>query len=178
MRKINWTLCSLLLLPLVFLFSSHAFAQVTLPTVNLGFKTTDNPNEVVNADQISFDHDGADVGASDPDYDDGFYSYHHRFIFFKGRPWVCNKCLQPTFSGLIFIPDFLRDAAGIQRNEHQRHSALSCRKKFRKRRQLTTRLDLCVNSCSIKLVILTWRCSLNFPKSTNPKPEPTFPPWF
>ncbi|WP_295905967.1 flagellar type III secretion system pore protein FliP [uncultured Bdellovibrio sp.] len=49
MRKINWTLWSLLLLPLVLLISSSAFAQVTLPTVNLGFKTTDNPNEVVNA---------------------------------------------------------------------------------------------------------------------------------
>lgn len=32
-----------------FLISSHAYAQVTLPTVNLGFKSTDNPNEVVNA---------------------------------------------------------------------------------------------------------------------------------
>lgn len=29
--------------------SSTALAQVTLPTMNLGFKTTDNPNEVVNA---------------------------------------------------------------------------------------------------------------------------------
>jgi flagellar biosynthesis protein FliP len=28
---------------------SQAFAQVTLPTMNLGFKTTDNPNEIVNA---------------------------------------------------------------------------------------------------------------------------------
>lgn len=27
----------------------YAFAQVTLPTMNLGFKTTENPNEVVNA---------------------------------------------------------------------------------------------------------------------------------
>lgn len=49
MRKMNWTLWSLLLLPLILLASSNAFAQVTLPTVNLGFKTTDNPNEVVNA---------------------------------------------------------------------------------------------------------------------------------
>lgn len=32
----------------VVLFGSWAMAQVTLPTVNLGFKTTDNPNEVVN----------------------------------------------------------------------------------------------------------------------------------
>ncbi len=32
----------------IFLFGSWAMAQVTLPTVNLGFKTTDNPNEVVN----------------------------------------------------------------------------------------------------------------------------------
>jgi flagellar biosynthetic protein FliP len=45
----NWTLLSLLLLPLILLASSSAFAQVTLPQVNLGFKTTDNPNDVVNA---------------------------------------------------------------------------------------------------------------------------------
>ncbi len=32
----------------LFMFS-QAFAQVTLPTMNLGFKTTDNPNEIVNA---------------------------------------------------------------------------------------------------------------------------------
>ncbi|NUN07527.1 MAG: flagellar biosynthetic protein FliP, partial [Bdellovibrio sp.] len=49
MRKPNWFLWSLLLLPLVLLFGGNAYAQVTLPTVNLGFKTTDNPNEVVNA---------------------------------------------------------------------------------------------------------------------------------
>ena len=36
----------------VSLVASHAFAQVTLPSVNLGFKTTDNPNEVVNAVKI------------------------------------------------------------------------------------------------------------------------------
>lgn len=33
----------------VLLFGSWAFAQVTLPTVNMGFKTTQNPAEVVNA---------------------------------------------------------------------------------------------------------------------------------
>lgn len=32
--------------------ATSAFAQVTLPSVNLGFKTTDNPNEVVNAIKI------------------------------------------------------------------------------------------------------------------------------
>ncbi len=48
-RRSHFALLSLLLLPLVLLVSSSAFAQVTLPTVNLGFKTTDNPNEVVNA---------------------------------------------------------------------------------------------------------------------------------
>ncbi|RYZ72560.1 MAG: flagellar biosynthetic protein FliP, partial [Proteobacteria bacterium] len=36
----------------VFLGASHAFAQVTLPSVNLGFKTTDKPDEVVNAVKI------------------------------------------------------------------------------------------------------------------------------
>ncbi|KYG67454.1 flagellar biosynthetic protein FliP [Bdellovibrio bacteriovorus] len=45
----NWTLWSLLLLPLILLASSNAFAQVTLPQLNLGFKTTDNPNDVVAA---------------------------------------------------------------------------------------------------------------------------------
>ncbi len=50
MRKMNWTvLASLLLVPLMLLVTSSAWAQVTLPSVNLGFKTTDNPNEVVNA---------------------------------------------------------------------------------------------------------------------------------
>ncbi len=40
----------LLLMAGIVLFGSWAMAQqVTLPTVNLGFKTTDNPNEVVNA---------------------------------------------------------------------------------------------------------------------------------
>lgn len=39
----------MLLGPLVFLMGSEAFAQVTLPTINLGFKSTDNPNDVVNA---------------------------------------------------------------------------------------------------------------------------------
>lgn len=37
------------LLPIsLFLFGSWAMAQVTLPTLNLGFKTTQNPTEVVN----------------------------------------------------------------------------------------------------------------------------------
>ncbi|XGC82504.1 flagellar type III secretion system pore protein FliP [Bdellovibrio bacteriovorus] len=45
----NWSRWSLLLVPFFLLVASSAFAQVTLPTVNLGFKTTDNPNEVVNA---------------------------------------------------------------------------------------------------------------------------------
>ena len=49
MRLKNWALWSLILLPVMLLVSSNAFAQVTLPTMNLGFKTTDNPNEVVNA---------------------------------------------------------------------------------------------------------------------------------
>lgn len=38
-----------LLIPLLVLVSTSAWAQVTLPTVNLGFKSTDNPNEVVSA---------------------------------------------------------------------------------------------------------------------------------
>lgn len=44
MKLLKW------LLPLSVLFAgSWAFAQVTLPTLNLGFKTTENPTEVVNA---------------------------------------------------------------------------------------------------------------------------------
>ena len=34
---------------MILLVGSWAFAQVTLPTVNMGFKTTQNPAEVVNA---------------------------------------------------------------------------------------------------------------------------------
>lgn len=49
MRKPHWFFWSLLVFPFVLLFAGDAFAQVTLPSVNLGFKTTDNPNEVVNA---------------------------------------------------------------------------------------------------------------------------------
>jgi flagellar biosynthetic protein FliP len=37
---------------LILFFGVGAMAQVTLPSVNLGFKTTDNPNEVVNAIKI------------------------------------------------------------------------------------------------------------------------------
>jgi flagellar biosynthetic protein FliP len=42
-------LLSLLLIPLVLLVGSSAWAQVTLPTMNLGFKTSNDPNEVVSA---------------------------------------------------------------------------------------------------------------------------------
>lgn len=44
MKFLRW------LLPLsIMVFGSWAFAQVTLPTFNMGFKTTQNPTEVVNA---------------------------------------------------------------------------------------------------------------------------------
>lgn len=49
MIKKSPLLWSLILLPFLLLLGSHAFAQVTLPTVNLGFKSTDNPTEVVSA---------------------------------------------------------------------------------------------------------------------------------
>ena len=42
-----WTLFGLITLSM--LFSAAAHAQVTIPQVNLGFKTTENPQEVVNA---------------------------------------------------------------------------------------------------------------------------------
>lgn len=48
MIKKAW-LVSLVLLPFLLLLGVPAFAQVTLPQVNLGFKTTDNPTEVVSA---------------------------------------------------------------------------------------------------------------------------------
>ncbi|MCE3009498.1 MAG: flagellar type III secretion system pore protein FliP [Proteobacteria bacterium] len=40
------------LLGLAFFFAVPAMAQVTLPTFNMGFKTTENPTEVVNAIKI------------------------------------------------------------------------------------------------------------------------------
>lgn len=40
------------LMALFFLPVSEAFAQMTLPNVNLGFKSTDNPNEIVNTIKI------------------------------------------------------------------------------------------------------------------------------
>lgn len=43
---------SLLMVALVTLMASNAGAQVTLPTVNLGFKSVENPNEMVNAIRI------------------------------------------------------------------------------------------------------------------------------
>lgn len=44
MKKIGWTLFIG-----TFLFGMLSHAQLTIPTVNLGFKTTDNPNEIVSA---------------------------------------------------------------------------------------------------------------------------------
>lgn len=49
MKRFNWSILSLILIPLIFLISVKASAQVTLPSINLGFKTADNPNEVVSA---------------------------------------------------------------------------------------------------------------------------------
>lgn len=49
MKKFAWACLGFLALTVV---GQMAHAQVTLPTVNLGFKTTDNPNEVVNAIKI------------------------------------------------------------------------------------------------------------------------------
>lgn len=45
----NKTQFFVILLFFSFLFSSVSFAQVTLPTLNMGFKTTESPTEVVNA---------------------------------------------------------------------------------------------------------------------------------
>ena len=44
-KSLTW----FLLFPILLLVGAQALAQVTLPTMNLGFKTTDNPNEVVGA---------------------------------------------------------------------------------------------------------------------------------
>lgn len=45
----NKTQFLVILLFFIFMFSSVSFAQVTLPTLNMGFKTTESPTEVVNA---------------------------------------------------------------------------------------------------------------------------------
>ncbi|MFN7453516.1 MAG: flagellar type III secretion system pore protein FliP [Pseudobdellovibrionaceae bacterium] len=47
MKKPWWAVLTLALL-----FAAPAMAQVTLPTFNMGFKTTENPTEVVNAIKI------------------------------------------------------------------------------------------------------------------------------
>ncbi len=49
MKKTNWFRWSFLLIPMVLFLGATAYAQVTLPQVNLGFKTTDNPTDVVSA---------------------------------------------------------------------------------------------------------------------------------
>jgi len=48
-KKTNWFRWSFLLIPMVLFLGATAYAQVTLPQVNLGFKTTDNPTDVVSA---------------------------------------------------------------------------------------------------------------------------------
>ena len=48
MFKSRWIYLSLISFA-VMLMSSSAWAQMTLPSVNLGFKTTDNPTEIVSA---------------------------------------------------------------------------------------------------------------------------------
>lgn len=50
MKKFSWI--SFSLFALIMLTGALAHAQVTLPQVNLGFKTTDNPQEVVNVIKI------------------------------------------------------------------------------------------------------------------------------
>lgn len=51
--SVNWRLFKMVALAALLVCAADAaFAQVTLPSVNLGFKTTDNPNEVVNAIKI------------------------------------------------------------------------------------------------------------------------------
>lgn len=47
MRKLRWTILASLLLG-----GAAAYAQVTLPSVNLGFKSTNNPQEIVSAIKI------------------------------------------------------------------------------------------------------------------------------
>lgn len=53
MKQKPWHLLNVALtFIVVFLTAKSALAQVTLPTVNLGFKSVDNPNEMVNAIRI------------------------------------------------------------------------------------------------------------------------------
>lgn len=52
MSKINKIISLFVLIFILIGISAPAFSQVTLPSVNLGFKTTDDPNEVVNAVKV------------------------------------------------------------------------------------------------------------------------------
>ncbi|GIL17685.1 MAG: flagellar biosynthetic protein FliP [Oligoflexia bacterium] len=52
MSKTIRSLSLICLVGLLLAVTQAAFAQVTLPTVNLGFKTTDNPNDIVSAIKI------------------------------------------------------------------------------------------------------------------------------
>lgn len=51
-KLLNWQFLSIFAGLLVFLASSQALAQVTLPSLNLGFKSTKNPEEIVSVIKV------------------------------------------------------------------------------------------------------------------------------
>lgn len=73
----------------MFLFAEVASAQVTLPSVNLGFKTTDNPGEVVNAVKIIL-----------------------MLTVLTLAPAIL--ILMTSFTRIIIVLSFLRQAMGVQ----------------------------------------------------------------
>lgn len=73
----------------MFLFAEVASAQVTLPSVNLGFKTTENPSEVVNAIKIIL-----------------------MLTVLTLAPAIL--ILMTSFTRIIIVLSFLRQAMGVQ----------------------------------------------------------------
>ena len=73
----------------MFLFAEVASAQVTLPSVNLGFKTTENPGEVVNAVKIIL-----------------------MLTVLSLAPAIL--IMMTSFTRIIIVLSFLRQAMGIQ----------------------------------------------------------------
>lgn len=89
MNKIVKVVSFLFAIAGVILLSSDAVAQVTLPTLNLGFKTTENPGEVVSAIKIIL-----------------------MLTVLSLAPAIL--ILMTSFTRLIIVFSFLRQAMGLQ----------------------------------------------------------------
>ena len=86
MKFVKW------LLPLsVLLFGSWAVAQVTLPTLNLGFKTTENPAEVVTAIKLVLVMTVLTLAPAILIMMTGFTRILIVLSFY-GKPWAFSKC--------------------------------------------------------------------------------------